>query len=113
MGTCESSLYSSLLENNMNWVTLKKERKALLRILASIRLRSANMPSMLKGFFTSINTSGKPLTKTVMSGRKLSSVRSLRQVNSVVTCHSFLSGCSGLFKLSKSIYRVPLVAVIF
>ena len=70
-------------------VIFRNGRNALLRIRLLMRSRSARIPSRLLGFFTSINASGKPFVKHVISGRKLSPDSSSSQVNSVVIYQLF------------------------
>ena len=73
MGWEESGSYSMLLEKTINWVMLINRRNFGFLNRASIRLRSARIPSLLFGFFTSINERGIPLTKRIISGRNSSS----------------------------------------
>ena len=62
-----------LLEKTINCVMLINRLNLGLRLRVMIRLRSANTPSRLFGFLTSMNASGMPLMSKVMSGRNSSS----------------------------------------
>ena len=95
---------SMLFENTMSCVMLIKRLNLGFLNRVMIRFRSARIPSRLFGFFTSINTRGRPLMSRVISGRNSSP--SFLQVNSVTTWNLFR------LKSSKSIILSPEVSVI-
>ena len=78
-----SASYSILFEKIMSSEMLMNLRNLrFVNLWRFIRSLSATMPPRLFGFFTSTNASGRPFTKSVMSG--LNSSRPFLHVSSAV-----------------------------